>query len=187
MRSSTSFRASIRSSCGPPVSAWHVPGAEGGRRSRVQSSRTDLALPRPPPPAAAAFPAEPAPRSSAVEEAEAWGEAISSRCPRRIFRWGTVRTRELRRVARRAVRDPAPDLAAFAQRAPRAPLRSRRAMRATSGPCDSAGAAGDARSGRRAGSRMAPSAGPSERRRLPDRQLDPGAARLSGPPAGARR
>jgi glutathione S-transferase len=42
------------------------------------------------------FPAEPQPRQ-AVEEAEAWGERDLQPIPRRIFRWGTARARELRR------------------------------------------------------------------------------------------
>jgi glutathione S-transferase len=42
------------------------------------------------------FPGEPD-RRAAVEEAEAWGEAKLQPIARRIFRWGTVHSRELRR------------------------------------------------------------------------------------------
>jgi glutathione S-transferase len=62
--------------------------------------------PRPP-----LFPTEPAPRQ-AVEEAEAWGERELQPIPRQIFRWGTVRTRELRRWIAELSGIPAPDLAA---------------------------------------------------------------------------
>jgi glutathione S-transferase len=57
------------------------------------------------------FPSEPAPRL-AVEEAEAWGERELQPVPRRIFRWGTVRTRELRKWIAELSGIPAPDLAA---------------------------------------------------------------------------
>jgi glutathione S-transferase len=57
------------------------------------------------------FPAEPAPRR-AVEEAELWGERELQPIPRRIFRWGTVRTRELRRWVAELSGIPAPGVAA---------------------------------------------------------------------------
>jgi glutathione S-transferase len=57
------------------------------------------------------FPTEREPRH-AVEEAEAWGEAELQPIPRRIFRWGTVRTPELRRWLAELSRIPAPGVAA---------------------------------------------------------------------------
>jgi len=42
------------------------------------------------------FPAEPAARA-AVEEAEAWGESELQPVPRRMYRWGLARNRDLRR------------------------------------------------------------------------------------------
>jgi len=57
------------------------------------------------------FPAGPKPRQ-AVEEAEAWGERELQPVPRRIFRWGTVRDRGLRRWVAELSGIPAPDAAA---------------------------------------------------------------------------
>jgi glutathione S-transferase len=57
------------------------------------------------------FPAGPKPRQ-AVEEAEAWGERELQAVPRRIFRWGTVRDRGLRRWVAELSGIPAPDAAA---------------------------------------------------------------------------
>ena len=57
------------------------------------------------------FPAGPKPRR-AVEEAEAWGERELQPVPRRIFRWGTVRDRGLRRWVAELSGIPGPDLAA---------------------------------------------------------------------------
>jgi glutathione S-transferase len=57
------------------------------------------------------FPAGPKPRQ-AVEEAEAWGERELQPVPRRIFRWGTVRDRGLRRWVAELSGIPGPDLAA---------------------------------------------------------------------------
>ena len=57
------------------------------------------------------FPAGPKPRQ-AVEEAEAWGERELQPVPRRIFRWGTVRDRGLRRWVADLSGIPAPDAAA---------------------------------------------------------------------------
>ncbi len=57
------------------------------------------------------FPAEPEPRR-AVEEAEAWGERELQQVPRRIFRWGTVRSQELRRWVAELSGIPAPGVAA---------------------------------------------------------------------------
>jgi len=57
------------------------------------------------------FPAGPKPRQ-AVEEAEVWGERELQPIPRRIFRWGTVRDRELRRWVAELSGIPGPDLAA---------------------------------------------------------------------------
>jgi glutathione S-transferase len=57
------------------------------------------------------FPAEPE-SQHAVEEAEVWGERELQPIPRRIFRWGTVRARELRRWLAELSGIPAPDVAA---------------------------------------------------------------------------
>ena len=57
------------------------------------------------------FPAQTEPRR-AVEEAEAWGERELQPVPRRIFRWGTVRSRELRRWLAELSGIPAPGVAA---------------------------------------------------------------------------
>ncbi len=57
------------------------------------------------------FPAEQEARR-AVEEAEAWGERELQPVPRRIFRWGTVRSPELRRWVAELSGIPAPGIAA---------------------------------------------------------------------------
>ncbi len=57
------------------------------------------------------FPAEPEPRR-AIEETEAWGERELQPVPRRIFRWGAVRSRELRRWLAELSGIPAPGVAA---------------------------------------------------------------------------
>jgi glutathione S-transferase len=57
------------------------------------------------------FPAGLKPRQ-AVEDAEVWGERELQPIPRRIFRWGTVRDRELRRWVAELSGIPGPDLAA---------------------------------------------------------------------------
>ncbi len=58
------------------------------------------------------FPADPAAKR-AVEDAEAWGEAILQPVPRRLFRWATVRQPELRRWLAERSGMPLPGLAAF--------------------------------------------------------------------------
>jgi glutathione S-transferase len=55
----------------------------------------------------ALFPAEPE-RRRAVEEAEAWGECELQPIPRRLYRWGLARHRELRRRLVQAAGMPAP-------------------------------------------------------------------------------
>ncbi len=60
-------------------------------------------------PVPALFPSEPE-RRRAVEEAEAWGERELQPVPRRIYRWGLVHERELRRRLVEAAGMPAPGL-----------------------------------------------------------------------------
>ena len=60
-------------------------------------------------PAPPLFPADPE-RRRAVEEAEAWGERELQPVPRRMYRWGLVRERELRRRLIEAAGMPAPGL-----------------------------------------------------------------------------
>lgn len=60
-------------------------------------------------PAPALFPAD-ADHRRAVEEAEAWGERELQPMPRRVYRWGLVRERELRRRLIEAAGMPAPGL-----------------------------------------------------------------------------
>jgi glutathione S-transferase len=62
-------------------------------------------------PQPALFPAEQEQRD-AVEEAEAWGERELQPIPRRIFRWGTARSRDLRRWLSELSGIPAPGVAA---------------------------------------------------------------------------
>jgi glutathione S-transferase len=57
------------------------------------------------------FPAEPE-RRRAVEEAEAWGESDLQPVPRRMYRWGLVRNRDLRRRLAEVAAMPAPGLVA---------------------------------------------------------------------------
>ena len=61
---------------------------------------------RPEPPL---FPGDPE-RRRAVEEAEAWGEGELQPVPRRMYRWGLVRNRELRRRLVIAAGMPAPGI-----------------------------------------------------------------------------
>jgi glutathione S-transferase len=74
---------------GGTVPALRADGERVQGSVRISSYLERLA-PEPP-----LFPADPEPRR-AVEEAEAWGEAELQPIPRRVFRWGTVRDRELR-------------------------------------------------------------------------------------------
>jgi glutathione S-transferase len=62
-------------------------------------------------PAPALFPADPDLRR-AVEEAEAWGERELQPMPRRMYRWGLSRERELRRRLLEVAGMPAPGLTA---------------------------------------------------------------------------
>jgi glutathione S-transferase len=82
--------------------------ADGERvQGSVQiSSYLERLAPEPP-----LFPADPALRS-AVVDAEAWGEAELQPIPRRVFRWGTVRDRELRVWIAKLSGIPAPGVAA---------------------------------------------------------------------------
>jgi glutathione S-transferase len=57
------------------------------------------------------FPADTAARR-AVEEAEAWGEGVLQPVPRRMYRWGLTRNRELRRRLLEVSGMPAPGLTA---------------------------------------------------------------------------
>jgi glutathione S-transferase len=57
------------------------------------------------------FPADPE-RRHAVEEAEVWGEREFQPVPRRIFRWSTTHSAELRRWMAKSIGMPAPGLAA---------------------------------------------------------------------------
>jgi glutathione S-transferase len=57
----------------------------------------------------ALFPADPE-RRRAVEDAEAWGERELQPVPRRLYRWGLSRQRELRRRLVQAAGMPAPGL-----------------------------------------------------------------------------
>jgi glutathione S-transferase len=57
------------------------------------------------------FPAEPE-RRQAVEEAEAWGESELQPVPRRMYRWGLVRHRDMRRRLAEVAAMPAPGLVA---------------------------------------------------------------------------
>jgi glutathione S-transferase len=61
------------------------------------------------------FPADPE-RRHAVEEAEAWGERDLQPVPRRMFRWGVSRRRELRLWMVRDMGMPAPRAMATAQK-----------------------------------------------------------------------
>jgi glutathione S-transferase len=87
-----------------------VPALElDGRRvqgSRAISRALDEVTPSP-----ALFPADPDHRR-AVEEAEAWGDEELQPMPRRMYRWGLVRERELRRRLIEAAGMPAPGLTA---------------------------------------------------------------------------
>jgi glutathione S-transferase len=60
-------------------------------------------------PEPALFPGDPD-RRRAVEEAEAWGESELQPVPRRMYRWGLVRNRELRRRLVEASGMPAPGI-----------------------------------------------------------------------------
>jgi glutathione S-transferase len=82
---------------------------------RVQGSRQiaralDERWPEPP-----LFPADPVQRAR-VEEAERWGEEQLQPIPRRLFRYGAARNRELRHRVVRAQRLPVPGLTAEAIR-----------------------------------------------------------------------
>jgi glutathione S-transferase len=57
------------------------------------------------------FPDDPDARR-AVEDAEAWGEAELQPVPRRLYRWGLVRNRPMRRRLAEVARMPAPGLVA---------------------------------------------------------------------------
>jgi glutathione S-transferase len=57
------------------------------------------------------FPAEPE-RRQAVEEAEAWGDSELQAVPRRMYRWGLARNRDLRRRLAVVTAMPAPGLVA---------------------------------------------------------------------------
>jgi glutathione S-transferase len=48
-----------------------------------------------------------------VEQAEIWGEEVLQPIPRRVFRWGTARSPELRRWVAELSEIPAPGVAAF--------------------------------------------------------------------------
>jgi len=78
---------------------------------RIQGSTSisralDELVPEPP-----LFPADPE-RRRAVEEAEAWGESELQPVPRRMYRWGLVRNRHLRRRLAEVSGMPAPGLVA---------------------------------------------------------------------------
>jgi glutathione S-transferase len=86
-----------------------VPGMKiGGRRvqgSREISRALDEAVPEPP-----LFPADPE-RRAAVEEAEAWGEAVYQPVPRRIFRWSIASNGAARERVLADFGTPAPPIA----------------------------------------------------------------------------
>ena len=80
-----------------------------GRRiqgSTLISRALDELVPEPP-----LFPADPD-RRRAVEEAEAWGESELQPVPRRMYRWGLVHSRDMRRRLADVSRMPAPGLVA---------------------------------------------------------------------------
>ncbi|PWU17397.1 MAG: glutathione S-transferase [Candidatus Rokuibacteriota bacterium] len=87
-----------------------VPALEiGGRRvqgSLAISRALEALQPLPP-----LFPVDSDARN-AVEEAEAWGERVLQPMPRRMYRWGLTRNRELRRRLLEASGMPAPGLTA---------------------------------------------------------------------------
>ena len=94
---------------GGTVPALWIQGrrVQGSRRiSRtLEELRTDPPL----------FPAD-AYRAPGVADAESWGEEVLQPVPRRIFRWGTTHSQEVRRwMAAEVVGMPAPGLLAAAQ------------------------------------------------------------------------